>query len=216
MTESQDIIKNLTEEQIQHFRVAIFGSARTNPSDTYYKMTFELAKSLGQKNIDVITGGGPGIMQAGNEGQVAGSENNDSHSIGLTIKLPKESGNEFMDMRQHFDHFSGRLDTFMRLSNVVVVMPGGIGTCLELFYTWQLIQVGHICNIPIILIGEMWTDLLKWIEKDLKQKGKISPGDMDMVVHVKTEKEALEIIEATKKTYDRAGSDYCVNLKKYQ
>lgn len=213
---SQDIIANLTPEEINHFRVAIFGSARTKPDDKYYQMAHDLAEKLGNDNIDVVTGGGPGIMQAGNEGHMEGSKDNDSHSIGLTIKLPKESGNQFMDMEQHFDHFSLRLDTFMRLSNVVVVMPGGIGTCLELFYTWQLIQVGHICNIPIILIGDMWTDLLKWIEKDLNQKGKISPEDMKMVVHVKTEEEALEIINATKKTYDENGDDYCVNLQKYK
>lgn len=212
----QHIIDSMTPEQIARFRVSIFGSARTQPSDPIYTMTHDLAKALGEKGIDVVTGGGPGVMLAANEGHRHGSTDNESQSIGLTVKLPHESENGQLDMREHFQKFSNRLDTFMKLSNVVVVMPGGIGTCLELFYTWQLVQVGHICNIPILLLGDQWPPLLEWVKTSLLEPGRMSPKDMDMVCAMDNPEDALKLILETQATFEASGGEYCINLKKYQ
>jgi len=154
-------------------------------------------------------------MEAGNEGHK--SHDGPARSIGLTIELPFEAeGNEHLDIERHFPKFSGRLDQFMRLSNVVVVMPGGIGTCLELFYTWQLIQVGHICNIPIILYGDMWQKLVEWVRSYPLEKGLISPKDMDMVCVAKSPEDILKIVDEAHEGFKNAGKDYCLNVKKYQ
>ena len=113
---------------------------------------------LGEKGIDVVTGGGPGLMQAASAGHNAGMKNSkkESHSIGLLIKLPKEQKTaEFLNIKNEFQRFSNRLDRFMELSNIFVVAPGGIGTTLEFFYTLQLIQVKQTCNVPVILLGNI-------------------------------------------------------------
>ncbi|MCF7905945.1 LOG family protein [Candidatus Gracilibacteria bacterium] len=186
-----------TEEEkkyIQHFRVAIFGSARIGKEDRIYHQVTELAKEIAENNIDIVTGGGPGLMEAANLGERL-SNNTKSRSIGLTIQLPNEAkGNRHLDIKQHFQRFSNRLDHFMMLSNVVVVMPGGIGTCLELFYTWQLTQVHHIEPIPIILYGEMWQELFAWVQKYPLQKKLLSPEDLQNIHCVDSNEEVLEII----------------------
>jgi len=106
-------------------------------------------------------------MEAANSGLKAGT-NGDAKFVGLTVDLPWETvENDHLDINKHFHKFSSRLDHFMALSNVVVIMPGGIDTCLESFYTWRLIQVKHICQIPIILADDMPHSLYKWIKKDL-------------------------------------------------
>ena len=126
--------------QPELFRVSIFGSARTKAEDPEYKIAYELAKELGKRDIGVVTGGGPGQMEAGNKGHKDACKN--SNSIGLTVRLPfEEGGNDFMDMQEHFQRFGNRLDHFMALSNAVVITAGGVGTCLEFFYTLQLTQV---------------------------------------------------------------------------
>ncbi len=205
------------EEQKDHFRVSIFGSARTKPGEVAYDETFALAKGLAERDMSVVTGGGPGIMEAANKGHEAGEKpDGETHSIGLTIELPFEAeGNEYLDLRKHFYKFSGRLDQFMRLSNAVVVMPGGIGTCLELFYTWQLIQVKHICNIPIICIGEQWETLLKWVKTELAGRGMISPEDMHMVGMASDAEHATQILEKVHADWKERDGDYCLNVQKY-
>jgi uncharacterized protein (TIGR00725 family) len=133
-----------------HYRVAIFGSARIKEGDQKYNDVFNIAKGLAEGGMDVVTGGGPGIMQAANAGHKSASKG--THSIGLNIKLPfEQDDNKFLDIKKDFDRFSNRLDAFMSLSDAVVVATGGIGTILELFYTWQLVQVQHLCETPIIL-----------------------------------------------------------------
>lgn len=199
-----------------HFRVTIFGSARINREDKTYKDVFKIAKLIGSNNIDIVTGGGPGLMQAANAGHKEGSKDNESHSIGLNIKLPHEQdANPHLDIKHDFERFSGRLDTFMSLSNVVVVAPGGIGTILELFYTWQLVQVKHICNIPIILYGDMWPDLIKWMEKWPLKRKLINKKDLNNVFCAKNCKEAIEIIKLTKEQFDKGNKNVCLNIKKY-
>lgn len=198
------------------FRVAIFGSARIKPNDKVFEEVMNLARAIAKKDIDVVTGGGPGIMEAASIGHQMGSRGR-SKSIGLTIELPWENeGNQHMDKHKHFQKFSDRLDHFMALSNVVVVMPGGIGTCLEFFYTLQLTQVKHICNIPIILHGKMWHQLMKWVKNYPVKQGLASSGDIENIFMVNNNKQALKIIMDRYKEYKEKGPDFCVNSSKYK
>ncbi len=177
-----------------HFRVAIFGSARIEKDDEIYKQVRDLAHKIGKEDIDLVTGGGPGLMDAANFGHSM-AQNGNSHSIGLTIDLPHEAhANKHLDMKKHFHKFSSRLDTFMDLSDVAVVVPGGIGTCLELFYTWQLAQVKHTANTPIILLGEMWHELIAWIRKYPLKDGLISAHDLDNIYCVENGEQAFDLI----------------------
>ncbi len=202
----------LSEYTSDFYRVCIFGSARIKPEDTMYKLTAELGKCLGELGLDVLTGGGPGLMEAANKGVLEGKKNGGtkSKSFGLTIELNKfeEEASEHLDIKQHHRRFSSRLDDFMRLSNAVVVMRGGIGTLLELYFTWQLIQVGHMPARPFILVDKgFWEGLLKWMEAQLVTNTLISPGDMNFVKMVDTPQEAAAII---KKDYE----EFQKNLKR--
>jgi len=135
------------------FRVALFGSARIKPEDFVYQEVVELAKRITKDGFDIVTGGGPGAMEAASYGHQLATKSDDlGKTIGINIQLPFEQHpNKYLDFTETASTFSSRLDTFMLLSHVFVVTPGGIGTLLELFYTWQLMQVGHICKTPIIL-----------------------------------------------------------------
>jgi len=186
------------------FRIAIFGSARIKKDDKIYKQVFALAKDIGKQGFDMVTGGGPGLMEAANAGHNAGDPNNKSDDIGLIIKLPWENeGNKHLEIQKEFSKFSSRLDTFMALSSVAVIMPGGIGTCLELFYTWQLIQVGHINPIPIILVGKMWEEMLAWVKKYPIKQGLASKSDIDWIFVAKNNKEAMKMIMIAHGEFDQ-------------
>jgi uncharacterized protein (TIGR00730 family) len=199
-----------------HFRVTIFGSARLKRNDRIYKQVYNLAKMLAKENIDIVTGGGPGLMDAASRGHYAGGKGNNSHSIGLTIRLPKEQHDAYhLDIKEDFGKFSGRLDTFMKLSNVVVVAPGGVGTILEFFYTWQLVQVHQICEIPIILFGDMWPGLIDWVKKNPLKKKLLNPGDLNNILIVKNSNEVIKIVKHAKKTFE-SGKHVCNNLSKYK
>lgn len=205
------------QEALNHpdvFRVSLFGSARTQPGGAEYEQTYELAHELGKREIGVVTGGGPGQMEAGNQGHKKACSS--TNSIGLTVRLPFESEhNDFLDLEKHFDKFGNRLDHFMALSNAVVITPGGIGTCLEFFYTLQLTQVKHICPIPIILLDPMWHELYDWILNTPVARGFVSPSDLDNVFCANNIDEVLEIIDQTKKAFDAGGGEVCVNSKLY-
>jgi uncharacterized protein (TIGR00730 family) len=197
-----------------HYRVAIFGSARIEEGDRDYLDVFTIAKGLAEAGFDIVTGGGPGLMQAANAG--SRSIHSDSRSIGLNIRLPREQEpNAFLDIKEEFSLFSSRLDTFMALSDAVVVAPGGIGTMLELFYAWQLVQVERICETPIILYGAIWTDLLRWLETEVMARQLFSKGDMHMIFHVK---DPLQVVELIKKNHaDRLQQEHaCKNFTKYR
>ena len=205
----------------KHFRVAIFGSARTKKGEKTYTFVHTLASMIAENNMDLISGGGPGLMDAASRGHHSGrkkKKNNGSHSIGLTINLPFEQHDGFhLDIKKQFNKFSGRLDDFMKLSNVVVVAPGGLGTILELFYTWQLLQVKHICdNVPIILLGPMWKGLIDWMEKQPMKKKLISPKDLDNIFLVNTCPQAMKIINQAKGEFDKGHGKICLNIKKYK
>ena len=136
------------------FRVAIFGSARIKPGDEVYEQIFDLARAIGARGYDVVTGGGPGLMEAGNKGHAAVDAAGLAESIGLNIELPfEQTSNPYVEFEQDFENFSERLDTFMKLSNIFVITPGGVGTMLEFFFTWQLLQVKKMSYKPIILFG---------------------------------------------------------------
>lgn len=187
-------------QELHHadFRVTIFGSARIGIKDKIYKQVFDLAKEIGRHGFDMVTGGGPGLMEAANAGHDAGDQLKRSDNIGLGIRLQREQhDNKHLELKRHFNKFSKRLDNFMALSSVVVVMPGGVGTCLELFYTWQLMQVGHIHPIPIILVSKMWNELMKWIKKYPLKDKLISQSEMRWISFAKNNKEAMKIILKT-------------------
>ncbi|NTV99236.1 MAG: LOG family protein [Chlorobiaceae bacterium] len=197
-----------------HYRVAIFGSARIEEGSEDYRNVFTIAQGLALHGFDIVTGGGPGLMQAANAGTK--SAKSGSRSIGLNIKLPKEQQpNRFLDIKEDFPLFSSRLDTFMSLSDAVVVAPGGIGTMLELFYAWQLVQVEHICETPIILFGEIWTNLLLWLETEILPRQLFTRGDMHMIFHVM---EPGEVVGLIKKIHDdRLQQEHaCRNFSKYR
>ena len=175
-----DLDKLVTEIGSDYFRVSIFGSARIKPETDDYKQVYKLAKQLVKNKVDIVTGGGPGLMEAANLG--AKNVKSKSKSFGLHIDLPFEtSPNEHLDITYHHKRFSSRLDEFMRISHAVIVTPGGIGTVLELLYTWQLIQVNHISKRPVILLGDMWNGLIEWMKSEPLRKCLIDGSDFDHI-----------------------------------
>ena len=198
-----DLDKLVTEIGTDYFRVSIFGSARIKPKTEEYMQVYDLAKKLVKNNVDIVTGGGPGLMEAANAGAKAGSTK--SKSFGLHIDLPFEaSPNKHLDVTYHHKRFSSRLDEFMRISHAVIVTPGGIGTILELLYTWQLIQVNHISKRPIILVGDMWNGLFKWMKSEPLKKHLIDSSDFNNIKIVQNIDEVIILLKPLiNKFYDR-------------
>ena len=196
---------NVAEElKSGDFRVSIFGSARIIEGDEIYKQVHSLAKMIGQHGYDIITGGGPGLMEAANRGHVEGDVMDRAESIGLNIVLPfEQSSNEYVEFVKNFNLFSDRLNTFMKLSNVFVVTPGGVGTMLEFFFTWQLLQVGRMGYKPIILVGKMWEELIYWVIDHALKDHLISSGDFDYVYIVHNEKDAINLIDKFARQHKR-------------
>ncbi|QFZ53419.1 TIGR00730 family Rossman fold protein [Oceanihabitans sp. IOP_32] len=177
--------------------VSIFGSARIKPDQKYYKLAENIAKSIVEAGYGVITGGGPGIMEAGNKGaHLAGGT-----SVGLNIDLPfEQNDNPYIDHDKSldFDYFFVRKVMFVKYSQGFVVMPGGFGTLDELFEAMTLIQTHKIEKFPIILVGsEFWKGALEWIKSTvLNDFGNISAEDLDLIKLVDTEKEVISILDA--------------------
>ena len=182
--------------------VSIFGSARTKPGEEYYELSEEVAFKLTQNGYGVITGGGPGIMEAANKG----AKENNGRSVGLCIELPFEQfDNVYIDddKKIDFDYFFVRKVVFMKYSQGFVVMPGGFGTLDELFEAITLIQTHKIEKFPIILVGSnFWSGLLSWIKQTLlKETNNISEKDLDLIHVVDTKEEVIEILEQFHKSY---------------
>jgi len=176
--------------------VSIFGSARTQPDHPYYKTAEEIGAKLVRHGYGVITGGGPGIMEAGNKG--ARSEK--GKSVGLNIILPfEQDGNIYIDQDKliSFDYFFVRKVMFVRYSQGFIVMPGGFGTLDECFEAITLIQTKKIGRFPIVLVGKaFWTGLVDWIKETLlERENNISAGDMDLFKIVETPAEAVKVID---------------------
>jgi uncharacterized protein (TIGR00730 family) len=172
--------------------VTIFGSARTRPEDPIYQDCVETAKRLGEAGFSIITGGGPGMMQAANQGaHEAGVP-----SVGLNIELPFEQDlNPYADLKIHFRYFFVRKTMFVKYAQAFVIFPGGFGTLDELFESLTLIQTGKIRDFPLVLYGSgYWAGLMDWIENTLKAEGKISPGDMDLIKVVDSPQDAVDHI----------------------
>jgi len=217
--DSKKRARYLNEIRKNEFRVTIFGSARMKKGSIVYRQIHGLGKMLAEMGIDIVTGGGPGIMAAASNGHKEGrkNKNNGSHAIGLEIKLPKEQKtNDGVDILRKFKRFSNRLDNFMLLSNVIVVAPGGVGTLLELFYSWQLVQVNQICHIPIILIGKHYKGLLKWLAKYPMKKKYFDKKDLDLIFLAKDVNHAAKIIDKAHKEYKKGTKNICLNLNKYK
>ncbi len=176
--------------------VTIFGSARTQSDHPYYKTTEEIAAKLVRHGYGVITGGGPGIMEAGNKG----AKSEEGKSVGINIVLPfEQSSNIYIDPDKliTFDYFFVRKVMFVKYSQGFIVMPGGFGTMDELFEALTLIQTKKIGRFPIVLVGtDYWKGLLHWIEEIvLKQEQNINSVDMDLFKLVDTPAEAVEVID---------------------
>lgn len=199
-----DIVADLdtivTELGSDYYRVSIFGSARIKPDTAEYKQVYSLAKQLASRGVDIVTGGGPGLMEAANAGAKEGG--NVSRSFGLHIELPFEADtNSHLDVKYLHRRFSSRLDEFMRMSHAVIVTPGGIGTLLELLYTWQLMQVNHIAERPLILMGEMWKGLIDWLEDGPLKNQLMDQKDFDRLIYAKSIEEVVAQLEPHVKTF---------------
>ena len=176
--------------------VSIFGSARTQPDNPYYKMAEDIAEKLTLKGYGIITGGGYGIMEAGNKGAHKG----EGKSVGLNIDLPfEQEANTYIDNDKliNFDYFFVRKVMFVKYAQGFVVMPGGVGTLDELFEAITLIQTQKIAAFPIVLVGkDYWSGLMDWIKNVMLEKEQnISPEDLDLFTLVDTTDEAVEYID---------------------
>jgi uncharacterized protein (TIGR00730 family) len=180
--------------------VSIFGSARTKPDHPYYKKSEEIARQLSDAGFSVISGGGPGIMEAANKGAFYGK----SPSVGLNIQLPHEQHNNlYQDISQTFHHFFVRKVMFVKFASAYVVMPGGFGTLDELMEALTLVQTGKTRRIPIILVGkEFWRGMLDWFQQTLIAEGMINPQDMELIQVIDN---AEEIVSAIFNHYETRG-----------
>ena len=180
--------------------VSIFGSARTKPNDVYYRLTEEIARLLSDAGFSVISGGGPGIMEAANKGAYPGK----SPSIGLNIELPHEQvSNAFQDISQNFKHFFMRKVVFVKYASAYVVMPGGFGTLDELMEAMTLIQTGKSRKIPIILVGsDFWGGMIDWFRNTLVTTGMIGEEDLELI---KVIDQPSAIVAAIFKHYETRG-----------
>lgn len=174
--------------------VAIFGSARTKPDHPDYAIARDVARGIGELGLSVITGGGPGVMTAANEGAVQAG----TTSVGLGIELPFEHGlNEFVELGVNFRYFFARKTCFVKYAQAFVAFPGGFGTFDELFEALCLIQTHKIRKFPLILVGSSyWKGLLEWLETVVQNEyGYISVGDIDLVHVVDTAEEVIEVLK---------------------
>lgn len=182
--------------------VAVFGSARLKPGDRSYQLAEEVAYLLTKKGFGIITGGGPGAMEAANKGaHIAGGK-----SVGLNINLPHEQGaNPYIDPDKllDFDYFFTRKLMFMRYSQGYVVLPGGFGTLDELFEAITLIQTNKLVQFPVVLIDRnYWSGLIDWVKSRMLEDAMISEDELDIFKVVDTVQEAVEVIDEFYKTYD--------------
>jgi hypothetical protein len=172
--------------------VSVFGSSRARPGSGQYELTTRITAALARAGYAIITGGGPGIMEAANKG----AANSRGISVGLGIELPQEQGlNEYVDIGLEFRYFFVRKTMFVKYSQAFVVLPGGFGTLDELFEAVTLVQTGKITRFPIVLVGSSyWSGLLSWLRDVVAGEGKISPGDLDLLSVADDPDEVVRII----------------------
>ena len=193
-----DVVNNLTRlkpSRRDRYRVTIFGSARAKPGTVAYEETKRASKALAEMGCDIITGGGPGLMQAANEGveAVGGA----TTSMGIRVDLPFEQEvNPFVKLAFEHRTFFTRLHHFVLASDAFIVAPGGIGTVLETMMIWQLLQVHHLDQTPLILVGKLWPGLVDWVRESMLsfETPLINAEDVDIPVCVSNADEAIGII----------------------
>src|SRR5689334_9713445 len=195
-----DTVNNLTRlrpTKRERYRVSIFGSARVDPNHWVYTAVRDVAAEMTRLGCDIVTGGGPGLMQAANEGARMAAVDPARSSVGIRVDLPFEQDvNPFVG--QVFDHrtFFSRLHHFVLVSNAFVVVPGGIGTLLETMMIWQLLQVRKLHDTPLILAGAMWPEMIEWARKSMLRPDAplASPEDFTIPICCQTAPEILEIL----------------------
>jgi uncharacterized protein (TIGR00730 family) len=191
------VVNNLTRlrpSKRERYRVAIFGSARAKPGTFVYDEVKRVAAAFASMGCDIVTGGGPGLMQAANEGaSLVGAPG----SVGIRVELPFEQEvNPFVEQAFEHETFFTRLHHFVIASDAFVVVPGGIGTVLETLMIWQLLQVRHVDNVPLILVGKMWRGLVEWAKVSMldPRLALANPEDLEIPVCVETADEAIAMV----------------------
>jgi len=191
------VVNNLTRlrpSKRDRYRVAIFGSARAQPGTYVYDEVKRAAAAFASMGCDIVTGGGPGLMQAANEGASVGGA---SGSVGIRVELPFEQDvNPFVEQAFEHETFFTRLHHFVIASDAFVVVPGGIGTVLEMLMIWQLLQVRHVSDVPLILVGKMWRGLVDWARTSMldPRLALANPKDLEIPVCLDTADEAIAIV----------------------
>jgi len=195
-----DVVNNLSRlrpTRREHYRVTIFGSARVKEDHWAYAAVRELSAELARLGCTIITGGGPGLMQAANEGAALGVPGGKARSLGIRVDLPfEQESNPFVGEAYEHRTFFSRLHHFVLVSDAFIVVPGGIGTVLELMMVWQLLQVRKLANTPLILVGPMWKELVAWHEKVMLRPGAplASKEDLGIPRSVPGAAEAIAIV----------------------
>lgn len=195
--EAVNTLTRLRPTRRERYRVAIFGSARAQPGTFAYEEVKRAAAAFTAMGCDIVTGGGPGLMQAANEG--AASAGTRDQSIGIRVELPFEQEvNPFVEHAFEHGTFFTRLQHFVIASDAFVVVPGGIGTVLETLMIWQLLQVRHVDNVPLILVGKMWKGLVDWAGASMldPRMPLANPGDIRIPTCLETADEAIAVVRA--------------------
>ena len=191
------VVNNLTRlrpSKHERYRVAIFGSARAQPGTFVYEEVKRAAAAFASLGCDIVTGGGPGLMQAANEGAKASGA---PGSVGIRVELPFEQDvNPFVEQAFEHETFFTRLHHFVIASDAFVVVPGGIGTVLEMLMIWQLLQVRHVDNVPLILVGKMWKGLVEWAKTAMldPRLALANPEDLRIPQCLETADEAIAVV----------------------
>jgi uncharacterized protein (TIGR00730 family) len=185
--------------------ISVFGSARTSPEDPMYALAEDLGRALSRSGFAVITGGGPGIMEAANKGACEGG----GTSVGLGIELPFEAGmNPYVDVGVNFRYFFARKTMFVKYAQGFIVLPGGFGTFDELFEALTLVQTQKVTSFPIVLMGaDYWSGLVEWVRGTVLGGGKISEPDLDMFHLTDDVAEAIRIVEDARERHRRAAPE---------
>jgi hypothetical protein len=208
-------LEALNPAELHFYRVSVFGSARVQTGDAEYSQVRELASRLTELGCDIVTGGGPGLMEAANEGAASSrGSSRKTRSFGLTIAIPYEKANPYLDSVTPHRTFFSRLHHFVRMSQAFVIFPGGVGTALELLMVWQLLQVGFLTERPVVLFGEMWRGLVEWMRKEMVSRQLVDAADLDLVQLTGSIDEAVSQIVRHKGKFDAAREQIILEKKR--
>jgi uncharacterized protein (TIGR00730 family) len=194
------IVNNLTRlrpTRHERYRITMFGSARAKPGTWVYDTVRQLAMDLADMGCDIVTGGGPGLMQAANEGAAASAAAERVQNVGIRVDLPFEQEvNPFVEEAYEHQTFFTRLHHFVLVSDAYIVLPGGIGTVLEAAMVWQLLQVRHLNDTPLIFVGDMWGELVEWAKRYMLRPGVELANAEDMAIPrcVNSAAEAIAVV----------------------